>query len=160
MAYKKRAKQDVKKRFIDKVYMEPNCGCWLWTAGLNKWGYGKFHLNGRTRGAHRVSWEIYNGKIPKGLFVLHKCDVRSCVNPQHFWLGTQKDNILDMFKKGRELVMKGEEVKSSKLNEFQVRIIKRLLSFGTMTQKEIGDIFNVNRLIITNINTGTTWKHV
>lgn len=74
----------------------PQGTCWVWTACAIK-GYGYIS---RTL-AHRVSWEIHNSPIPEGLCVLHKCDNPPCVNPEHLFLGTKKDNILDAVAKGR-----------------------------------------------------------
>ncbi|MHB8742598.1 MAG: HNH endonuclease signature motif containing protein [Sulfuricaulis sp.] len=90
-------------RFWSKV--EKSDGCWLWRGAIIPKGYGYFHVGGRlgqNLGAHRVSWRITNGEIPKGMFVLHKCDVRNCVRPEHLWLGTAMDNTKDMVAKGRQ----------------------------------------------------------
>lgn len=76
-------------------------GCWYWTGAKRSTGYGNFCFNGVSTGAHRVSWFIFKGNIKNNLFVLHKCDNPSCVNPEHLFLGTQKDNIEDMHRKGR-----------------------------------------------------------
>lgn len=85
-------------------------GCWVWKAHKNKNGYGQFGvmLEGRNgymvnRYAHRVSWMLYRGEIPEGLCVCHSCDNPSCVNPDHLFLGTRKDNTQDMINKGRHL---------------------------------------------------------
>lgn len=78
--------------------------CWLWQRSFFFNGYGRF---GDHR-AHRVAWEFVNGKISDGLLVLHKCDVRSCVNPSHLFLGTQMDNMHDMIEKGRKIVPFGD----------------------------------------------------
>src|SRR5690554_4431436 len=74
--------------------------CWLWIGRLNYSGYGVFTTRVGIR-AHRFSWELHNGKIPDGMHVLHKCDVRHCVNPSHLFLGNHKDNMNDMIRKGR-----------------------------------------------------------
>lgn len=74
--------------------------CWLWKNAITNEGYGKFYHK-KYYSSHRYSWIIHKGKIPKGLCVLHKCDVRNCVNPDHLWLGTLKDNTRDMILKGR-----------------------------------------------------------
>jgi hypothetical protein len=83
---------------MDKVIPESNSGCWIWIGATNGRGYGNFKRHAK---AHRVSWELYYGKIPNGLCVLHKCDVKLCVNPNHLWLGTYKDNNYDMHLKHR-----------------------------------------------------------
>lgn len=89
---------------------EPNTGCWLWTSTLNDDGYGVIQRKGPGPHAirksfkffaHRKSYELFNGRIPKGLLVLHKCDVPACVNPDHLWVGTNLQNSHDAREKGR-----------------------------------------------------------
>jgi len=76
--------------------------CWVWTGAHVPWGYGQIGLTGRKNGrAHVVSWEMHNGPIPDGLWVLHKCDNPPCVRPDHLFLGTVQDNTADMIAKGR-----------------------------------------------------------
>lgn len=89
-------------RFWRKV--ERGDGCWLWTAALNRTGYGVFSLlssHGGTHAAHRVAYAIANGSVPHGRVVMHTCDNRRCVNPAHLRLGAQVDNVRDMVAKGR-----------------------------------------------------------
>ena len=85
----------------EKYEPEPNSGCWLWTASVDRVGYGHIWLDGKLKQSHRFMWELFNGSIPHGMKILHKCDVRSCVNPNHLFLGTQKENMQDCKKKGR-----------------------------------------------------------
>ena len=91
----------IAERFAENVMPEPNSGCWLWVGVVNFFGYGQLYINSRYHGAHRVSWELHQGQIPIGLFVCHKCDVPSCVNPNHLFVGTQLDNMRDAKNKGR-----------------------------------------------------------
>jgi hypothetical protein len=76
-------------------------GCWEWDGSINQSGYGTIGVNRSSKLAHRVAWEESNGAIPNGLFVLHACDNRRCINPAHLWLGTNDDNMKDMARKGR-----------------------------------------------------------
>lgn len=89
------------KRFNVKFIKSEN-GCWNWIAATRgKTGYGAFKYKGKTVDSHRVSFLFYNGEIPDGLLVSHTCDNRLCVNPNHLFLGTHKDNYDDMVNKGR-----------------------------------------------------------
>jgi len=91
----------LEERFHASYTAVPESGCWLWMGCCDKYGYGQISVKRKAKAAHRVSWELHNGPIPKRLLVCHKCDVQSCVNPEHLFLGTQKDNIRDCISKGR-----------------------------------------------------------
>lgn len=91
---------DVKTRFEQKVDVKES-GCHLWKSTLHRDGYGKFwHIGGQIQ-AHRIAYMIYVGDIPEGQWVLHKCDNRLCVNPEHLYLGDAKQNTADMHNRGR-----------------------------------------------------------
>lgn len=79
----------------------PEAGCWLFTGGVDKRGYGKVGVRGVTTIASRASYEMFNGSIPSGLCACHRCDVPLCINPKHLFLGTQLDNLVDMDRKNR-----------------------------------------------------------
>lgn len=92
-------------------------GCWEWTGGVDTPGYGMLRIPGpRTSHkkvrASRYSWELHNGPIPEGMCILHKCDNPACVNPDHLWIGTQSENMLDMHSKKRQLMSRKNTCKN------------------------------------------------
>lgn len=98
--------ESLRDRFNARHEPEPMSGCWLWTGITSLIGYGYFPAARSIHGcpelmAHRIAWHLHRGPVPDGMKVLHHCDVRSCVNPTHLFLGTQADNVLDMMNKGR-----------------------------------------------------------
>lgn len=138
--------------------------CWLWT-GATWNGYGVIYHNGKQDGAHRVAWMLTNGPIPEGMWVLHRCDVRNCVNPEHLFLGTIDDNNADMGAKGRRRgnARRGAERKGNvHLTEDDVREIRRLYKPGSQefSQTALARRFGVNQQNISQIIARKTWVHV
>lgn len=141
----------VKERF--DYYTEKSNGCWKWTAssyGPNR--YGAFYDGKRQISAHRYSYQIHKGQIPKGMYVCHSCDNPLCVNPDHLFLGTPKDNMLDKEKKGRGNYPIGGTHHLAKLSDKEVIKIRRLAK--TMTQKAIAAQYNVDPSHISRIVSG------
>jgi len=151
----------LKCRFFSKVQKTDTC--WLWKGSLNRnqWGkrYGTLQMGEKNMLAHRISYELFKGKIPKGKIVCHQCDIESCVNPNHLWLGSYQDNMEDMRFKKRENYVKGSINPASKLTEKEVEKIKELYIEGWMI-KDISSFFGVTRHCIQHILKGKTWKHL
>jgi len=143
--------------FEQRSTPEPNTGCWLWTKATHRVGYGQFNDACGIRGAHRGAWEATHGSIPEGMHVLHKCDVRACVNPEHLFLGTNNDNMQDKIRKGRQL--RGSQLSQSKLTEHDVSIIKMLLGLDVKSHR-LATLYDVSQAIISDVKLGRTWGHV
>lgn len=142
---------------MTKFTPEPNSGCWLWDGRVTIFGYGQITLYGKGEQAHRASWRLFRGPIHDGMCVLHKCDVRSCVNPDHLWLGTQVENIADMVGKGRQgSRAKGVKNHNAKLTEEAVRTILR----STWSHSELAAQFGVNQSHISRIKNRVSWGWV
>ncbi len=95
----------VAERLWEKVDRGSDDDCWIWTGATSGGGYGRIYVNGRSRPAHRIAWEITHGRpFPEGMDACHTCDHPSCVNPDHIFPGTPSDNAKDAVRKGRFLV--------------------------------------------------------
>lgn len=92
-------KLNTPERMMDSVTKTSTC--WLWTGIVNRKGYGKFRIAGKFLGTHRVAYALFKEPIPKGMWVLHTCDVPNCVNPDHLYIGDQYDNERDKVARGR-----------------------------------------------------------
>ena len=139
--------------------MEP---CWIWLGAKGWFGYGKLKRNGRIMPVHRFSYEIYVGPIPAGLLVLHKCDVPSCINPSHLWIGTSQDNTADKTAKGRVNTPIGERNGSSVLTADMVVEARRLRNLRGPSSGivALSKKFGVGVMTMHDALTGKTWKHV
>lgn len=140
---------------MNRVQKDGN-GCWHFRADLNSKGYGRLYRDGKRAFAHRVSYELHVGPIAQGLLVLHRCDVTTCVNPDHLFLGTFKDNYDDMVSKGRSKLLKGEEKKGSKLTDERVRFIRS----SSKRVDQLAAMFGVSREAIYDVKSRKTWRHV
>ena len=163
MTYKQRAIKPLAERFWAKVQQTDNFHCWNWEGYINPNGYGRIGLGRRADGheiAHRVSWILHQGPIPKGLCVLHKCDNPTCVNPNHLFLGHQSDNVRDCVKKGRARggSLKGHFNPNVKLTKRDVGEIRLLYKTGSYFQRELGEIYGVTQAQISSITRGESWS--
>lgn len=141
--------------FASKVTVKTPTGCWLWSGTKNKDGYGVFAWSRNRMGAHRYSWEWFNGrKIPDGMMVIHSCNEASCVNPLHLRIGNQLDNMLD-----RRLIgnyPRGQKHPRSVLSDRAALSIFR----DQRTCGMIAKSFNVKRDVVQRIRTGQTYFNV
>ncbi len=150
--------KDTKNKFWKKV--KKTDYCWNWTGGILRGGYGQIHIDKKLHQAHRLSWQLHNGTIPRGMHVLHKCDNPSCIRPIHLFLGTAKDNALDREAKSRGADHKGMKNGRSKLTELQVRKIRQISEEQGITQGELAEIFNISRPVVNFIINKKAWQHV
>ena len=133
-------------------------GCWNWLGNkFPKTGYGSITIDGISRSTHRTSYEFHIGKIPDGLMVLHKCNNRTCINPDHFYVGTHANNMQDM---ANSNAMKGERNPKSILTKDNVVEIKKLIASRQVVYRNIAAQFGVSRQAIKDIACGRTWGWV
>lgn len=164
-----RDSRSLSDRFWAKVVKFDSC--WIWR-GIWSNHYGHIKLNGKDVAAHRLSYELTNGPIPEGMFVCHTCDNRSCVRPDHLFLGTPRDNIQDASRKGRlptgersyarlrpELVKRGITHYKARLTEGDVRHIRDRYAAGA-SQKALARTYRVTQANISAIVQGKTWRHL
>lgn len=140
---------------------------WPWTGGLDKNGYGNFRFDGRIHWAHRVSYELFREPIPDGMVIRHKNDVPHDVNPWNMEVGTQTDNMADMYARGREspgevraLKLRGELGPAAKVSEEDVLEIRRAYAAGGTTLEGLGIRYGMTLQGIAAIVKRKTWKHI
>jgi len=142
--------RNVLDRFWEKVDVRSPDECWNWKGRKNEFGYGLFDLMQIPKRAHRVIWELLNGPISEGKQVLHKCDNKSCVNPDHLYLGTHTDNVMDILDRnlpvGQPPKLYNEEVwlirKTYKSGRFRQDLIAKMfkISQGTVSSAILGKL--------------------
>lgn len=146
--------------------------CWEWGGYRMPSGYGRFAIDRAPDYAHRIAWRLTNGPIPEGLLVCHHCDNRPCVRPDHLFLGTAADNLLDASRKGRLLTgdsvvfrrfperFRGENQAHSKLTEQDVRLILAECRPLPDDYRRFAARFGVTPGAIYNVVAGRTWRHI
>ena len=171
--------QRMKDRFMRKIYLaNDGSDCWLWGGGYFKQtGYGQFAVTSRVpETAHRMAFAFWNYPVPDGMFVCHQCDNRKCVNPNHLFLGTPKDNVDDMFKKNRQqdysknrasgdrhgLALHPEARLFGKKNPQSILTDKLVLSIrdDSLSIKDIAADIGVSYHTVWNVKNKRSWRHV
>jgi hypothetical protein len=157
------------ERVLEKVLRIPFSGCWIFTGATNHFGYGIVGTGARGQPndrAHRITYRHFFGDIPQGMFVCHTCDIPSCCNPDHLFLGTNQDNVNDMVKKKRNSLpprnphVVGSKHPLSKLTEEQVILIRKTHQEIGCSQMELAKCYGVARQTISKILNGKRFKHV
>jgi len=156
-AAEKRLERETPEAFIERTEPEPNSGCWLWTGSRSTAGYGNIKWGGETRLVHILSHELFVGPVPRGLCVCHRCDNPSCVNPDHFFLGTKADNNRDRDRKGRGNF--GERNAHARITRDDVVEIRRRLASGER-DADVASDFGVSPRHARSIGSGADWSWI
>lgn len=171
-----RKKYDNEKEFVECLedfeskFKKNDVGCWIWYQDHLNF---LFRYENKWLTAYRLSYRFFKGKIPEGLYVLHSCDIPTCVNPEHLRVGTNQDNMNDMTSRNRqnkgdkhwtslkpENILRGHDNANAKLTEEDVIEIRKLFETGMYGHTAISRMFGVLRPCIRDVVTRRTWKHI
>lgn len=134
-------------------------GCIIWTGTVDAKGYSRIASGGTVMRGHRLAYEQAFGPIPEGMHICHKCDVRSCINPDHLFCGTHADNMADKARKGRVVPMIGERNGNAKVTATDVAVIRKMHAAGA-SMIQIGKVYDISDATAYSICHGRTWKHL
>ena len=152
-------RRPIKDRIRERVAIDER-GCWLWLGQLFKDGYGQIAIGRDSpKRAHRISYAEFCGPIPAGMWVLHKCDTPACVNPEHLFLGTAKDNTQDMLAKGRRGDLSGENHPNARHTERFVWAMRRLVKHGTPIA-QLAAMYRLTYGAMHQLVRGRVWKNI
>lgn len=146
------------KRLKDSSDRTKDCWNWIKSVRSSSNPYGQIRYQGKIWIASRLSWVHHRGPIPEGLCVLHKCDNPKCINPEHLYLGTNKDNTKDILDRGRRQDQRGERNPNRRLSTEDVEKIKAMLT-DKIRQKDIAAKFGVTQSCVSHINTRRNRTH-
>ena len=138
-------RRGLREKIEDRSCPEPTTGCLLWLNATNPDGYGNVMVDSVKWLAHRAAWTVHRGPIPSGMLVLHKCDTPQCLNPDHLFLGTSRDNVIDKVRKGRHghHGLYGEKARDAKLTNEQADDVRRKYANGGHTHRSLAAEYGV-----------------
>jgi hypothetical protein len=155
------------KRILERSVVDKDTGCWNWAGPTKGFGYGFLTTGSRADGtrkteyAHRYSFRMAKGEIPKGAWVLHVCDNPKCVNPDHLYLGDRKRNVSDMIERGRRASSKGELNNNSLLTEADILMIRSERRTNHTSYRKLAKKYGIkSHKTIMQICKGELWGHV
>lgn len=158
-------KQNILKKIFNNITKDKN-NCWIYNGYTGTKGYARIHYKGREINGHRIVLIETTGRNPK-LDACHSCDNRKCVNPEHLFWGTRKENMRDMVNKGRhwmkqkpDHILKGETHPSTKLTKSQVLKIYEMAHGFQLSQRQIANIFGISQATVAAIKFRRIWKHL
>ena len=144
-------------RFWSLVAVAGDNECWIWKLAVGSRGYGKITMHGKTRNAHRIAYEIWHGGIDAKRFVLHTCDNRMCVNPNHLYQGSHEDNMRDRCERSR--TARGASHGMSKISDDDVRRIFEM-RVDMMSQPKIAVAIGISNQMVSRILAKRAWRHL
>lgn len=155
--------ETTQERILRRSMPEPNSGCWLWLGAVMENGYGVSSNRAPDRASHtelvhRQSYRAFKGAIPEGMQIMHKCDVRSCVNPDHLQVGTHLENMADMRAKGRQPKCDRRGCHNGRAKLDDARALEIWLS--EHRPAIIAKIYGVSRCTVNDIKKMRTWQHI
>jgi hypothetical protein len=148
--YKKRASRPLGDRLQECTAYDELTGCWLWIGNIGTNGYGRISVDNRLQSVHRTSYEFHRGPVPEGKVLMHTCDIRCCINPDHLAVGSKLENTADMMAKGRN------RYSGRKLGPDAIRHIRA----WTMTGLEYAELYGVTLHSVSQIRNRRAWAHV
>ncbi|RLD06758.1 MAG: hypothetical protein DRI65_06115 [Chloroflexota bacterium] len=155
----------VKERLLAKRLIS-SCGCWVWLGTVSHNGYGMIHYNRKNTRVHRLAYELLCGKIPEGLYVLHHCDVPSCFNPEHLFVGDKHANMQDCWNKGRHPWQTGEHPVTRGVDHYRTILTPEAVKAIRAHKYKHGDKaamarkYGISPRQIFGILRRDTWKHL
>lgn len=147
-------------RFRKFIKTDLDSGCLVWQGSRHRQGYGQFRYLGERWLSHRVAWQLHHGDIPKGMCVLHKCDNPPCVNIDHLFIGTARDNARDRDAKGRHHNPAGEAHYRAGITEKEVIRMRALYESGECTQKDLCEEFGITCPHVWLVVNRKSWRHI